>query len=99
MDIDIKNAPTPHHTTVIKPSAPTGNIRPTTAQDDTLNLSSTTSQLQKLEQALAAQPIIDLEKVRQIKTEITHGDYNVDVKRVAEKMLSIEGMINARSSA
>jgi negative regulator of flagellin synthesis FlgM len=60
---------------------------------DTVTLTSTAAQLHKLAAAIANQPIVDTARVESVKQSILNGNFMINPRRVAEKMLSFE---NAR---
>ena len=60
---------------------------------DTVKLTGTASQLRGLEQQLAAQPIVDTQRVSAIRHEINSGQFAVNPHRIADKMIQIESMI------
>ena len=61
---------------------------------DTVKLTGTASQLRGLEQQLAAQPVVDTQRVSAIRHEINSGQFIVNPERVADKMIQIENMIS-----
>jgi len=65
---------------------------------DTLNITNTATQLQQIEAKLAAEPVVNIEKVDAIKAQIAQGTFTIDPEKVAEKLLEIEGMIRAKLS-
>ncbi len=62
--------------------------RPSTV--DTVSLTDTAARLRKLENSLAELPVVDSQRVETIQKSIENGDYKVDSKRVAQKMLGFE---------
>lgn len=63
---------------------------------DTVTLTDTAAQLQKLEAAIANLPIVDAARVEDVKQAINDGRFQIHPQRVAEKLISFE---NARGGA
>jgi len=63
---------------------------------DTVKLTGTASQLRGLEQQLAAQPVVDTQRVSAIRHEINSGQFMVNPERVADKMIQIENLISSK---
>ena len=63
---------------------------------DTVRLTGTASQLRGLEQQLAAQPVVDTQRVSAIRHEINSGQFIVNPERVADKMIQIENLISSK---
>ncbi|MFI8744009.1 flagellar biosynthesis anti-sigma factor FlgM [Pseudomonas sp. NPDC077186] len=55
-----------------------------------VQLSREAQQLQKIGEKLRDQPIVNKERVAQLKQAIADGSYQVDSQRVAEKLLNFE---------
>ena len=60
---------------------------------DTVNLSQTAVKLQDVEQQLNSIPIVDQQKVEQLKSAIENGDYQVNFERTADKFLQLESAL------
>lgn len=56
-------------------------------QSDTIQLSNTTRDLQKISQAMEAEPADRKNQVSDLKNQVQAGLYNVDAQTVAEKMM------------
>jgi negative regulator of flagellin synthesis FlgM len=63
------------------------------SSDDALTLTNMVSHLQKVEQKLAGQPVVDQDKVNSIRQQLKDGTYKVDADRVADKMMQIETLL------
>jgi len=74
------------------------NSTTNTTTTDTVNLTGTASQLRALEQQLANQPVVDVQRVESIKREIASGTYEVNSQQVADKMIQIESAISNRQN-
>ncbi|MEH6564865.1 MAG: flagellar biosynthesis anti-sigma factor FlgM [Halopseudomonas sp.] len=61
-----------------------------TGERSSVNLSQQAQQLQAIEERLRDLPEVDSERVNQIKQAIADGSYQVDSKRIADKLLSFE---------
>jgi negative regulator of flagellin synthesis FlgM len=55
-----------------------------------VKLTGSAMQLAALEKALAQVPEVDLERVRQLRSEIEAGTYQVDSQRIASKLMQLE---------
>lgn len=91
--------------TTSEPLAPpkgssTGGVVADKSQSDAANVASQTGDhvtltnsarsLQKLSEAVAAAPVVNAEKVAQVKQAVNNGSYQVNSGRVADKMLQFE---------
>jgi negative regulator of flagellin synthesis FlgM len=59
-------------------------------QDDSVTLTDSARQLQKLADAVANSPGMDPARVATLKDAVDRGEYRVDADRVAAKMLRLE---------
>ncbi len=84
------------HTTPIKKTDEVSRAKLPTS--DTINITNTATQLQQIEAKLAAEPVVNMEKVNAIKAQIAQGTFTVDPEKVADKLIEIEGMIRAKLS-
>lgn len=57
------------------------------ARGETVRLSDAAKTLRSMERKLADTPDVDSERVEQLKSEIENGTYQINSKRVAEKMM------------
>lgn len=69
-------------------TAPAGNA------GDTVSFTNTANQLRALEQQLASQPVVDVERVNQIRNDIQAGTFSINPDKVAQKMTGFESMMN-----
>lgn len=60
-------------------------VRPT---GDSVTLTESARQLQKLSETIAATPVVDNVRVEAVKTAISQGSYEVNAERVADKLLA-----------
>ncbi|MDR2877129.1 MAG: flagellar biosynthesis anti-sigma factor FlgM [Chromatiales bacterium] len=57
---------------------------------DTVQLTGTAALMQKIDAQIAAEPVVDLQRVEAIRQQIENGTYQIDPQRVAEKMIHAE---------
>jgi negative regulator of flagellin synthesis FlgM len=57
---------------------------------DHVTLTTSARSLQKLSEAVAQTPVVNAEKVASVKQAVNGGTYQVDARRVADKMLQSE---------
>ncbi len=62
---------------------------------DKVSLTSTAARLKDIEQRLASQTSVDNNRVSQVKSAISNGEYNVDADRVANKMIDFENSLHS----
>ena len=66
-----------------------------TAATDTVSLTDTAARLQKLENTIAELPVMDSQRVEELRTAIANGEYKPDAGSIADKMLSF-GAVTGR---
>ena len=57
---------------------------------DTVSLSDNAVQLGKLDSASASTPVVDTQRVEQVKQAIKDGSYEVDPAKIADKLMQFE---------
>lgn len=57
---------------------------------DTVSLTDTAAKLQSLERSLDKLPVVDSERVSELRQAIADGSYEVNSARVADKLLNLE---------
>ncbi|MDX2502924.1 MAG: flagellar biosynthesis anti-sigma factor FlgM [Gammaproteobacteria bacterium] len=62
----------------------------TSLSQDSVSLTDTAMRLRALEEQIARLPIIDTQKVEQIKNSINDGKFEFNSERVAEKIINFE---------
>ena len=60
---------------------------------DTVSLSQGAVQLGKLENTVANLPVVDTQRVEQIKQAIDNGSYEIDPVKVADKLMQFEHIL------
>ncbi|MCL6414436.1 flagellar biosynthesis anti-sigma factor FlgM [Aestuariirhabdus sp. Z084] len=65
-----------------------------TTRTDSVNLSAEGKSLRQIEEKLASQPDIDQDKVARVKQAIADGSYQVDARKLAENLYSLETQLN-----
>jgi len=63
---------------------------------DTVTLTGTASQLRALQAQLVSQPVVDTGRVQSVRNDLNAGTFVIDPPKVAQKMLDMESMINAK---
>jgi negative regulator of flagellin synthesis FlgM len=66
------------------------------ARGDTVTLTESARQLQRLEDAVAASPVTDSQRVQALKETIARGEYQVNAERVADKIIQSERELTGR---
>lgn len=61
------------------------------AGTDKISLTTTATQLQSLQQEIAALPVVDEQKVAALRAAIEDGSYQVDSQKLARNMIDFEG--------
>lgn len=104
MSIEIKGIPqAPVHgpsdeTTPGKPVEQTPVQQETgkSSTNDTVSLSESAVQLGKLDNSAVLAPVIDSQRVEQVKQAIREGTYEVDPVKVAEKLMQFESILKPK---
>lgn len=60
------------------------------AGGDQVSLTPTAQQLRTLEDKIAAQPVVDTQKVNAVKDALANGSFEINAERIAGKMMSLE---------
>ncbi len=99
MNIDIKNLPNASLNGSEESSQiRTGRGEPSRSQQrtgssagqDTISLTDTAARMRSLENTVASMPVVDSQRVAEIKQAIVEGTYEINPERIAEKMLDME---------
>lgn len=77
------------------PQAQERNAAPLAA--DTLSLTETSARVRELQGQVSSLPVVDNQRVQEIKQAIAQGSYAIDPARVAEKMVSLEVALSDKS--
>lgn len=75
---------------------------PTAQQDETggssavdsVSLTDTAARLQKLENTIAELPVVDTQRVEELRSAISNGEYQTNPTRIAEKLLGLDAALN-----
>lgn len=62
-----------------------------------VKITDTASKLRQLEAKIASQPVVDTQKVENIKKAIADGTFRVDATRTAEKMAAFESLLTSKT--
>lgn len=73
--------------------ANTGSGKSSTA--DTVSISDNAASLGKMDNVSDAKPVVDMQRVEQIKQAIDNGSYEVDPKKIADKMMQFESILKS----
>ena len=73
---------------VAKTEAANSTAKPEAAATDRVNISSGSRDVQKMQEIIQNTPDIRMDKVESLKAQIASGEYNVDPRDVADKMLT-----------
>lgn len=68
------------------------------ATHDTVSLTDTATNLQKINQTIDALPVVDTQRVDSIRQAIANGTYEIDPQRTAEKLIGFESALAATRS-
>ena len=79
-----------------KTLAPTGAVAGAN-HDDNVKLTGLAARLQTLTQSVADVPQVDQAKVDAVRKALDDGNYQVDPKSVADKLLAFDGMLGNKS--
>jgi len=60
---------------------------------DTVNLTDAAQQLSRLESQIREQPVVDTQRVEQVRQAINDGSYQVDPRGVAQKLMQFEAYL------
>ncbi|MFU2488469.1 flagellar biosynthesis anti-sigma factor FlgM [Thauera sp. WH-1] len=78
----------PSATADMRPRSPANNNGPVAGASDKVQLSSLSSSLQKAETAIAQTPVVDKQRVDEIKQAIANGEFKVDANRIADGLIA-----------
>ncbi len=62
---------------------------------DTVSISDNAAQLGKIGNASDAKPVVDTQRVEEVKQAINNGSYEVDPKKIADKMMQFESILKS----
>ncbi len=71
------------------------NLSSSTSADE-VSLTDTAAKLRELEVKIANQPVVDTQKVENIKKAIADGTYRINVSRTADKMVEFESLLSSK---
>lgn len=77
-----------------QPSSEQGSGKSSTT--DTVSLSDNAVQLGKLDNTAASTPVVDTQRVEQVKQAIKDGTYEVDPAKVADKLMQFESILKPK---
>lgn len=61
-----------------------------TLEQDSVNLTSSATQIKSLEAQVARLPIVDIQKVEEVKNSLNDGTFEFNSVRIAEKLINFE---------
>lgn len=62
---------------------------------DTVSISDNAAQLGKLGNTVDSTPVVDTQRVEQVKQAISNGTYEVDAEKIADKMMQFESILKS----
>lgn len=62
---------------------------------DTVSLSENAVQLGKIDNSVINAPVVDTQRVEQVKQAISDGTYKVDAEKVADKLMQFESILTS----
>ncbi len=62
---------------------------------DTVSISDNAAQLGKLGNTVDSTPVVDAQRVEQVKQAISDGTYEVDATKVADKLMQFESILKS----
>ncbi len=62
---------------------------------DTVSISDNAAQLGKLGNTVDTAPVVDMQRVEQVKQAISDGTYEVDATKVADKLMQFESILKS----
>jgi len=60
---------------------------------DLVTITPSAANLQAAERSMKAVPVIDVERVEQIRNAIKNGEYEIDAAKIADKFISLESSL------
>lgn len=81
--------------TVDQPAAQQESGKPSTT--DTVSLSDNAVQLGKLENSPVPAPVVDAQRVEQVKQAIKEGSYDIDPEKIADKLMQFESILKSEA--
>ena len=82
----------------LKPSVEQQQAKPESVKSptaDTVSLSDNAVQLGKLNNSVVDAPVVDTQRVEQVKQAISNGTYEVDATKVADKLMQFESVLKS----
>ncbi len=104
MSIEINGIPT----SKVSSSADDPQVKPTVEQTstdqesgksstaDTVSLSDNAVQLGKLDNTAVSTPVVDTQRVEQVRQAIKDGSYEVDPAKIADKLMQFESILKPK---
>lgn len=78
----------PSATGEARPRNPAGPATTVSGGSEKVQLSSLSASLQKAETVIAQTPVVDKQRVEEIKQAIANGDFKIDAGRIADGLIS-----------
>lgn len=78
----------PSATGEARPRSPANPATTVASSGEKVELSSLSSSLQKAETVIAQTPVVDKQRVEEIKQAITNGEFKVDAGRIADGLIA-----------
>lgn len=74
-------------------SAHNRTAEPSAKATDTVTVTDEATRLQNMEQALANTPVVNAEKVAELRQAIASGNYQPNIERIADKLIELEDLL------
>lgn len=93
----VNNSGKSNQTTSVNKDGIKAAVNNESTSTDTISLTDSAKLIQELEKQLVAQPVVNAEKVSEVRENINSGNYIISSERVAEKFTLYESYLQAAS--
>ncbi len=78
------------------PGPEPSDVRNRSRENDSVTLTDVASKLKELETALTDIPVVDAQRVSELRAAVADGRFAVNPERVAEKLIALESLLDAK---